>query len=108
RTSQTVVAPRRPTEVSAIIANAVRAEAQWLQEPEARRLLAAWDIAVPPWEVVASQDQCARAAARFTGPLAMKLISPSLVHKSDAKAVQLNIAPEEACARFDLLLRQAE
>jgi len=108
RTSQTVVAPRRPTEVSAIIANAVRAEAQWLQEPEARRLLEAWDIAVPPWEVVASQDQCARAAARFTGPLAMKLISPSLVHKSDAKAVQLNVAPEAACPRFDLLLRQAE
>lgn len=108
REPQTAVAAHRPAEAVAIIAEAHRTETQWLQEPEARRLLEVWNIAVPPWEVATSLDQCARAAVRLSGPVAMKLISPSLIHKSDAKGVQLNIAPESVCARFHLLMRQAE
>lgn len=96
-----------PAGAAAIIRAACNSNEAWLQEPEARELLSAWDISVPPWEAVKTLDECASAARRFSGPLAMKLNSPSLVHKSDVKGVHLSVPPEEACARYEQMIRQA-
>lgn len=81
----------------------------WLQEPEARQLLRDWGIAVPDWQVAASAAGCAEAAARFGGPVALKLIAPGALHKSEVGGVLLGIEGAEAGeAGYRTLVARAE
>src|SRR5690606_10904653 len=81
----------------------------WLQEPEARELLRDWGIAVPDWRVATSAAECARAAQAFGAPVALKLIAPGAVHKSEIGGVLLGIAGAEAAAAGDrTLMARAE
>lgn len=66
-------------------------------EHEARQALAAAGVAMPPARVAHDADEAA-ATFRELGriPLAMKIVSPDIVHKSDAGGVKLNIANESA------------
>lgn len=63
-----------------------------------------------PWcggELVVSPDEAADAAARAAGPVAMKIQSPDILHKSDAGAVAVGVAPPEAEETFHRLMRNA-
>ncbi|WP_204308430.1 acetate--CoA ligase family protein, partial [Escherichia coli] len=44
-------------------------------------------------------DEAAAIAARLAGPVALKIVSADIAHKSDAGGVALNIAPGEVAAR---------
>ncbi len=89
--------------VDAILARAIGGV---LLEPEARELLAAYGIAVPPSQVVATP--AAAAAARALGDrLVLKLVSPRLLHKSEAGGVQLDVAPEHAADAYRALAERA-
>jgi acetate---CoA ligase (ADP-forming) len=68
----------------------------WLDEIDAKELLRAAGLAVPPGTVVASEDECAAALAEIGGSVAIKLASPALRHKSDAGALRLNVETAEA------------
>ncbi len=71
----------------------------YLAEPNARRLLAAAGIPVTPWREAASVAQAVEAAAALQSAVAIKAVSPTLIHKSDVGAVKLNIAGEAAVRR---------
>lgn len=58
-----------------------------LPEAEAFRLLAAEGVTVPRYEVVSSPEDAAGAAERLGFPLVAKVISPQVVHKTDAGGV---------------------
>ena len=77
-----------------------RASKGVLLEPDARDLLAAYGIAVPPSRVVATPDAAVEAARALGGRLALKLVSPGLLHKSDAGGVRLDVAPEHAAEAY--------
>lgn len=69
---------------------------QWLMEPEARELLEAGGIAFPAYLVADSEDGCAAAIAELGVPVALKLIAPGVVHKSDSGGVRLGISGPDA------------
>ena len=77
-----------------------------LSEAEGYALLAARGIPVPRYEVAATHNEAARAANTIGYPLVMKVISPDIVHKSDAGGVITGIgSAEEARAAFDRITR---
>jgi acetyltransferase len=67
-----------------------------LSEPDAKRVLSAFGIAVPRSAVVMQPDTLGRATA-LTPPLAIKAIAPQILHKSDVGLVRLSI-PDLAAA----------
>ncbi|MDF1855898.1 acetate--CoA ligase family protein [Pseudooceanicola sp.] len=67
-----------------------------LDEAAAKTLLAAYGVPVNRGEVVAEAGEGALTAGMMDGPLVVKVVSPDIVHKSDAGGVALNLAgPEE-------------
>lgn len=62
-----------------------------IDEPAAKRVVAAFGIAVPDGEVVADADGATAALARIGGPVAVKLVSPQPIHKSDIGGVALGL-----------------
>ncbi|MFO7605402.1 MAG: acetate--CoA ligase family protein [Desulfurivibrionaceae bacterium] len=68
----------------------------WVMEPEAKRILALGGIDVPRYRWAKSVDEAA-AFCRDNGyPVAVKVVSPSVVHKSDAGGVAVGIRNEES------------
>jgi hypothetical protein len=89
----------------AIIANG-RARG-WLMEPEAKRLLGCYELPVPDFHVARNPTEAANAAGELGYPLAAKVVSPEIVHKTEVEGVALGLADEDAVkavfARFETL-----
>jgi acetyltransferase len=66
-----------------------------LTEIESKALLAAYGIPVNQTEVATTVDEAIRLAKEIGYPLAMKIHSRDIVHKSDAHGVQLNLRHEQ-------------
>jgi acetyltransferase len=75
-----------------------------LSELESKRVLAASGLPVAPFEFVTGPDEAASAAADVDGPVALKIVTPDVVHKSDAGGVALDVDPERAGDVYDDLL----
>ncbi len=68
-----------------------------LSEPEAKAVLAAYGIPVVATRFTAPDADAALAAAQAIGwPVALKIVSPDINHKSDVGGVALDIADEPA------------
>jgi acetyltransferase len=65
-----------------------------LSEPEAKRVLAAYGIPVVKTRVAARAEEAARIAAEIGFPVALKILSPQVTHKSDVGGVTLDLASE--------------
>lgn len=73
---------------------------EWLGEQEAKALLQAYGIATVPTLAVAPTAEAAIEAARGLGyPVALKILSRDITHKSDAGGVRLGLADEAALRR---------
>ena len=78
-----------------------------MTEPESKQLLSFFGIPVPPTAVAASLAAAQAAAARIGFPLALKIVSPDIAHKSDVKGVILNVRDQVELEReFSLLLER--
>jgi len=85
-----------PDSAAKIVARAA-GEKRDLLETEARELLAAHGVAVPPHVLVRSTADVAAAARQFGDqPLAVKVVSPDILHKSEAGGVKLGVSGEAA------------
>jgi succinyl-CoA synthetase beta subunit len=71
----------------------------WLSEADAKGLLHAAGVAVPEGRRAQSAEDSLRAAKEIEWPLALKLIGPSIQHKSDIGAIALGIASEAELVR---------
>jgi acyl-CoA synthetase (NDP forming) len=60
-----------------------------LDEPAGKQLLAAFGVAIPKHIIIQTVIEAAAACARLRPPLALKLISPDILHKSDAGGVKV-------------------
>lgn len=88
---------RTPAE---IIQSAIKDGRKALFEHEAKELARAVGITVPRFEVVHPDNRKSLfAAAKKIGfPLALKIVSPEILHKTDAGAVTLDIADHDGLA----------
>lgn len=79
-----------------------------LSEPDAKRLLARYGVPVTREEVATSAAEAVAAAQRIGLPVALKIVSPDIPHKSDAGLVRLGIATAaQVAAVHDELLARA-
>jgi acetyltransferase len=78
-----------------------------LLEPEARDLLKSYGIAMPPHRLLRSAADAEEAARKWgDAPLAMKVVSKDILHKSEAGGVRLNLTGAPALAQaFDAIKR---
>ncbi|MGO9177317.1 MAG: acetate--CoA ligase family protein, partial [Desulfobaccales bacterium] len=68
----------------------------FLPLPLALTIIEALGIAAAPWQVAASPEAAAAAAAALGFPVVLKLAAASLVHKTEAGAILLNLKDGEA------------
>ncbi len=68
----------------------------WLQPDTVDRILSAFGLPIAAAATADSEDEAVAAAAKIEGPVVLKVISPSAVHKSDVGGVALDIQGEEA------------
>ena len=82
-----------------IVADALREGREWLDPLEANRLLTAYDIPVAPVTLAETPEEAAAAARPILaegGTVAVKILSPDIIHKSDVGGVKLDLTSEEA------------
>lgn len=73
----------------------VRAEGRiQLLEPEAKEVFRLMGLNVPPFRVASSLREAYRAASEIGYPVAVKVVSEDIVHKSDVGGVKLNVKNE--------------
>jgi succinyl-CoA synthetase beta subunit len=82
--------------VRAEVGRALLAAGPVLTEVEAKALLARYGVPRPPEALVTSADEAVAAAARIGGPVALKVQSRDITHKTEAGAVALGIAGDTA------------
>jgi len=64
---------------------------EWLMEHEAKEILAAYGIPTSTTKLAATPHEAAAAAAEFGGPVALKISSPDITHKTDVGGVMLDL-----------------
>jgi acetyltransferase len=78
------------------VGRALAAAAPVLTEAEAKTLLARYGVPRPQETLATSADEAAQAAARIGGPVALKVQSPEITHKTEAGGIALGIVGETA------------
>jgi acetate---CoA ligase (ADP-forming) len=77
------------------IIKAVRADGRkGLTEIESKGIFKAYGLPVVKTSVVTSEDEAVETAEAFGYPVVMKIVSPDILHKSDAGGVKVNIEDE--------------
>ncbi len=96
------------TEGDRIIAAAMEEGRSSLLEHEAKQLLRLHGAPVTNDQLARSAEEAVESADSFDGPVALKIASPDILHKSDAGGVLLNLKGAKAVARgFDTIVKNA-
>ena len=62
-----------------------------MTEVEAKQIFLAYGLPIAPTNLATSEDQAVELAHKITYPVVMKVVSPDIIHKSDAGGVKVNI-----------------
>lgn len=93
---------------AAIVERAIAAGHPALDEAAAKRVLAAYGVAVPRGGLVHSASQAAELAASLGVPVAMKAVGALIQHKTETRLVVLNVlAPDAAAEAYAALAERA-
>jgi acetyltransferase len=83
-----------------------RAAPGYLSEEQGLAVLRAYGLPVPAYQVCHSAAEAMSAAREIGYPVVLRVLSPQIVHKSEMKAVALNLADGQAVrSAFDEMLR---
>jgi acyl-CoA synthetase (NDP forming) len=90
-----VVERRAPSQAAQIAARMLGGAARpTLTEHEAKKVLSAYGIPVVDEKLVTAVDEAITVASDFGYPVAVKIASPDIPHKTDAGAIRLNLENE--------------
>jgi acetyl coenzyme A synthetase (ADP forming)-like protein len=93
---------RRPVE--RIVARHLKTKLMQIGEVETKEILRAYDFTVPDGQLAGSAEEAVDIAKRVGFPVAMKIVSLDVLHKSDVGGIKLGISSSEAVRdTFDLL-----
>jgi acetyltransferase len=101
------VAMRRRSRPDTSAVDRLLGGARVLLEPESRALLSAYGVPVPPFAVTQTAEETAAAARALGDPVALKLVAPGLVHKTEAGGVLLDVGADAAARGHALLVERA-
>jgi len=86
-----------------------KAEERSLLETEAKELLREYGIPVPDFRLIKSEDEIAGLIKGINFPMVMKIVSPDIIHKTDAGGIKLNIKNEaEVRSAYQKIIFQAK
>ena len=77
-----------------IIAKARKDGRGALTEIESKQVFAAYDLPIAATQLSTSEDEAVALAKKVNFPVVMKIVSPQILHKSDAGGVKVNIKDE--------------
>lgn len=90
--------------VERIVTRQLKANLMQVGEVETKEILRAYDFAVPDGQLAGSPEEAVDIAKRIGFPVAMKIVSLDVLHKSDVGGIKLGISSsEEVRDAFDLL-----
>ncbi len=96
-----------PEGVRRIAAAALAEGRSVLTEPEAKQVLSAYGIPIVATEIARDGAEAGRLAAQIGFPVALKILSPEVSHKSDVGGVALNLeSTEEVEAAAEAMARR--
>jgi len=72
---------------------------QFMAESDARSVLAAYGLPVIRTETACTEDEASRLGRDMGYPLVMKLLSPDIIHKTEARGVRLDLRSDEDVRR---------
>lgn len=78
-------------ENKALLEQIIKEKRTVLTEDEAKELLANYDIPITQNEIATTEAEAVKLAEKFGFPVAMKIASPDITHKSDIGGVVLNV-----------------
>jgi acetyltransferase len=91
--------------VERIIQRHQRSHRLQVGEAEAKDILRAYQFRIPDGDLAGDVNEAVELANRIGYPVAMKIASPDVIHKSDLGGVRLNLtSPAEVRDAFDLML----
>jgi acetate---CoA ligase (ADP-forming) len=100
--------PADTARAGALIATVKQTGRKNLLETEARQLLTYYGVALPPATLAKTAAEAVAAAAALGFPVALKIVSPEIIHKSDAGGILLNLGDEAAvCEGFSKVVANA-
>ncbi|MBI3286559.1 MAG: acetate--CoA ligase family protein, partial [Chloroflexi bacterium] len=101
--TQVRVFPVDRDRVRQVLRDAPRGE--FVRETMAFELLEAYRLPLQRWAEASSPEEAAARAAEIGFPVAMKVLSPQIVHKVDVGGVRLNLrTPEEVRSAYEAML----
>jgi acetyltransferase len=80
----------------AVVASAVAEGREMLSEPEAKAVLAAYSVPVVDTRIARTIEEAVKVAAEIGFPVALKILSPDITHKSDVGGVALDLEHPQA------------
>ena len=83
--------PADNTTARKVVADAAKAGREWLDQSEVNRVLSCYGITTPRAMIVATAEQAEAAARKMGTPVALKVFSRDITHKSDVGGVVLNL-----------------
>jgi acyl-CoA synthetase (NDP forming) len=97
------------TKTDKIIAHARKEGRKALLEPEAKTICAEYGIPVTKFKVAKSEKQAAEIAEKIGFPVVLKIVSPDIIHKSDAGGVKVNLKTQtEVKTAYKQILENAK
>jgi acyl-CoA synthetase (NDP forming) len=91
--------------VDRILHRCERTDELQVGEAAAKDVMRAYGFNVPPGRIATTGDDAVDLAIKFGLPVAMKIASPDIVHKSDLGGVKLNLStPDEVRDAYDLMM----
>lgn len=98
----------RKERVQALISRVKDTGRTALVEPEALEVLSAYGFELSDYRMADTRKAAEAAFEAFDRPVAMKIVSPDILHKTDAGGVRLNLADAASAAQaFDDILASA-
>lgn len=82
--------------VSAIIGKYRAAGQVQINESDTKKILRAYGVNTPAGALVCSAEEAAKESVKIGYPIAMKIVSPDIIHKSDVGGVMLHLKTAEA------------
>jgi acyl-CoA synthetase (NDP forming) len=96
-------------EIDRILDQAKHQGRKALSEVEAKNLLKAWGLAVPHGGLAGSGAEARCLAGSIGGPVALKVSSPDLLHKTEAGVIRLGLkSPGEVESAFEEIVAKAK